>query len=69
MVMPPGRFIPIEERPEELQVPLRGPLVELMLKLWSFTLSFSPPGKANVRRNAVLRVVRLRRVVTLRFTV
>lgn len=68
-VTPPGSFIPIEERPDELHVPLSGPLDELTLKLFSLTLSFSPPGSAKVRRMAVLRVVRVVRVVTRRRTV
>lgn len=69
IVIPPGSFIPIEDRPEELHVPLSGPLDELTLKLFSFTFSFSPPGSANVRRAVVLRVARLVRVVTRRLTV
>lgn len=68
-VIPPGSFIPTEERPVELHVPLSGPLDELTLKLFSFTLSFSPPGSAIVRRSVVLRVVRRVRVETRRPTV
>ena len=68
-VTPPGSFIPTLERPVELQVPLSGPEVELTLKLFSFTFSFSPPGSAMVRRVAVRRVVVRVRVVTRRFTV
>ena len=66
---PPGSFIPTEERPLELQVPLSGPEVDVTLKLLSFTLSFSPPGRAIVRRVVVRRVVRRARVVTRRRTV
>jgi len=67
--MPPGIFIPTEERPVELHVPLSGPEVEPMLTLFWFTFSFSPPGRAIVRFTAVRLVVVRVRVATRRRTV
>ena len=61
--------MPTDERPVELQVPLSGPEDEETLTLFRFTLSFSPPGRAMVRRIVVRRVVRRERVLTLRRTV